>query len=176
MFPRIVINKHSINLGPLHTRDWEPVTIPLQAVSLVEKSEPVQVRYFTLRSRDLWNMWMQDGCKVYVDFYMASNGSCFMVTWTLFKNHLLKVGQTQIQVTMALRALTMVVSIECHSNMSNALLLVFKLWKRQPHLLEEFIFLLFRERQSERLICVDTNEWQIALIIAANTYVNLKRV
>ena len=35
---------------------------------------------------------MQDGCKVYMDSYMASNGSCFMVTWTIFKNHLLEVG------------------------------------------------------------------------------------
>jgi hypothetical protein len=25
-------------------------------------------------------MWMQDGCKVYMDSYMASNGSCFMDT------------------------------------------------------------------------------------------------
>ncbi len=28
-------------------------------------------------------MWMQDGCKVYMDFYMASNGLCFMVTWII---------------------------------------------------------------------------------------------
>jgi hypothetical protein len=35
--------------------------------------------------------WMQDGCKV----YMAPNGSCFMVTWIVFKNHLLDVGLTQ---------------------------------------------------------------------------------
>ena len=28
---------------------------------------------------------MQDGCKVYMDSYMASNGSCFMVTWTISK-------------------------------------------------------------------------------------------
>jgi hypothetical protein len=32
--------------------------------------------------------------KVYMDCYMASNGSCFMVTWTIFKNHLLEVGLT----------------------------------------------------------------------------------
>ena len=38
-------------LGPLHTRDWGPKTIPLQALSLVEKAEPVPVR-FTLRLRD----------------------------------------------------------------------------------------------------------------------------
>jgi hypothetical protein len=38
-------------LGPLHTWDWEPVTITLQALSLAEKAEPVQVR-FTLRLRD----------------------------------------------------------------------------------------------------------------------------
>jgi hypothetical protein len=37
---------------------------------------------------------------------MASNGSWFMVTWTLFKNHLLEVGLTQNQKTMAFRMLT----------------------------------------------------------------------
>ena len=45
---------------------------------------------------------MQDRCKV----YMASNGSCFMVTWTIFKDHLLKVGLTQNRETVALRKLT----------------------------------------------------------------------
>ena len=34
--------------GPLHTWGWEPVTTTLQALSLVEKAEPVQVHYFTL--------------------------------------------------------------------------------------------------------------------------------
>jgi hypothetical protein len=47
---------------------------------------------------------MQDGCNVYIDSYMASNGSCFMVTWTLLKNHLLEVvGLTQNRETTALR-------------------------------------------------------------------------
>jgi len=54
------------------------------------------------------SMWTQDGCKVYMDSYMASNGSCFMVTWTTFKNHLLEVGVTQNQEIMALRTLTTV--------------------------------------------------------------------
>ena len=31
---------------------------------------------------------------------MASNGSCFMVTWIIFKNHLLEVGLTQIRESM----------------------------------------------------------------------------
>jgi hypothetical protein len=35
---------------------------------------------------------MQDGYKVYMDSYMASNGSCFMVIWPIFKNRLLEVG------------------------------------------------------------------------------------
>ena len=39
---------------------------------------------------------------------MASNGSCFMVTWTIFKNHLLEVGLTQNWETMALQTLTIV--------------------------------------------------------------------
>ena len=49
---------------------------------------------------------MQDGCKVYIVPYRASNGSCFMVTWTIFKNHHLEVGLTQNQETMAIRMLT----------------------------------------------------------------------
>ena len=51
---------------------------------------------------------MQDGCKAYMDSYMALNGSCFMVTWTIFKNHLLEVGLTQNWETMALQMLTTV--------------------------------------------------------------------
>ena len=38
-------------IGPLHTWDWEPGITTLQALSLVEKAEPVQV-HFTLRLRD----------------------------------------------------------------------------------------------------------------------------
>ena len=60
------------------------------------KADPVQV-CFTLRS-----MWMQDGCKVYMSSYMASsNGSCFMFTWTIFKNHHLEACLTQNRKTMA---------------------------------------------------------------------------
>jgi hypothetical protein len=51
---------------------------------------------------------MQDGCKVYMDSYTASNGSCYMVTWTIFKNHLLEVGLTPNRATMAFRMLTIV--------------------------------------------------------------------
>ena len=91
--------KKLFTLEPLHTRDWEPVTIALRALSLVKKTEPVQVP-FTLHLRDQRSMWMQDGCKVYMDSYMASNGSCFMVTWTIFKHHLLEVSLTQNQETM----------------------------------------------------------------------------
>ena len=43
-----------------------------------------------------------------MDSYMASNGSRFMVTWTILKNHLLEVGLTQNQETIALRTLTTV--------------------------------------------------------------------
>ena len=41
----------------LHTWDWEPVTITLQALSLVEKAELVQV-CVTQRLRDQRSMWM----------------------------------------------------------------------------------------------------------------------
>jgi hypothetical protein len=92
-------------LGPFHTRDRQPMTITLQVLSLVEKVEPVQVS-FELCLRDQQSNWVQDGCKVYTDSYTASNGSCFMVTWTIIKNHLLEVGLTQTRETMALRMLT----------------------------------------------------------------------
>ena len=46
---------------------------------------------------------MQDGCKVSMDSYMASNGSYFMVTWIVFKNYFLEIGLTQNQETMALQ-------------------------------------------------------------------------
>ena len=48
--------------------------------------------------------------KVVMDAYMASNGSCSMVTWTSFKNRLLegKVGLTQYRQIMTLRKLTLV--------------------------------------------------------------------
>ena len=79
------------HIRALHTQDCKPMAIKLQALSLVEMAEPVQVR-FTLRLRDQWSMWMQDGCQVYMDSNTASNGSCLMVTWAIFKNHLLEVG------------------------------------------------------------------------------------
>ena len=47
-----------------------------------------------------------NGVSMYVNArwrYVASNGPCFMVTWTVFKNHLLEVGLTQHWETMALR-------------------------------------------------------------------------
>ena len=51
---------------------------------------------------------MQDGCKVYMGSYVASNASCFMVAWIVFENRLLEVGPTQNRETMALRMLTTV--------------------------------------------------------------------
>jgi hypothetical protein len=52
--------------------------------------------------------WMQDGGRVYMDSYLASDKSCYMVTWTILKNHLLEVGLTQNRETMALRTFTTV--------------------------------------------------------------------
>jgi hypothetical protein len=49
---------------------------------------------------------MQDGCEVYMESYMTLPGSCFTVTWIVFKNHFLEVGQTQDRETMAFRMLT----------------------------------------------------------------------
>ena len=51
---------------------------------------------------------MQDGCKVYMESYMESNGSCFIVTMTISRNHLLEVSLTQIRETRSLTTLTTV--------------------------------------------------------------------
>ena len=58
-------------------------------------------------------MWMQDGCEVYMKSYMASNGSCFIVTRTVYKNHLLEASLTQNRETMALWTLTTVDIFYC---------------------------------------------------------------
>ena len=69
-------------LGPLHTRDWEPVTITLQALSLVEMAEPVQLCFFTLRLSDQQSMWIQDG-------WMESlHGFLHGVEWIMSHGHL----------------------------------------------------------------------------------------
>jgi hypothetical protein len=46
--------------------------------------------------------------KFYMGFYIASNGSCFMVTWIVFKNHLLEAWLTQNQEVMAFQKPTTV--------------------------------------------------------------------
>jgi len=46
--------------------------------------------------------------KIYMVSYMASSGSCFVVTWTILKNYCLEVGRTQNRETMAFRILTTV--------------------------------------------------------------------
>jgi hypothetical protein len=43
-----------------------------------------------------------------MDSYMALYGSCFMVTWTIFKNHLLEVDLTQTWETMVFRMLVII--------------------------------------------------------------------
>ena len=61
-----------------------PWSFHFKALSLVGKAEPVQVR-FTQHLRDQRSMRMQDGCNVYMDFYVALTGSCFMTAWIIFK-------------------------------------------------------------------------------------------
>jgi hypothetical protein len=55
---------------------------------------------------------MQDECKVHMDSYMASTGSCFMVTWTIFNHHLVEAGPTQNREIMA--QLQMLITIQLY--------------------------------------------------------------
>ena len=84
------------------------MTITLQALSMVEKAGPVQVHFTLVRLRDQRSMWIEDECKVHMHSYMASSRSCFKVTWLFSKKHLLDVGLTQNQETMALQVITTV--------------------------------------------------------------------
>ena len=84
---------------------WEPVTSTLQALSLVEKAELVQVR-LTLRLKDQWSMWMQDGGKVYMSHIWHRMDHVSRSLGLSFKNHLLEVGLTQNREIMALQMLT----------------------------------------------------------------------
>ena len=98
----------TMGLGLLHTRDCEPVTSStLQALSLVEKGEPVQVR-FTLHA---WGTNGSCECKVDVkSTWIPKWHRMDHVAWSvgLFsENHLLEAGLTQNRwETVALRTLT----------------------------------------------------------------------
>ena len=90
--------------GPLHTRDWEPVTITFQALSLAKS-----------RSRSKFASqypWGTNGvCECKMDVKSTWISTCHRtdhVSWFVFKNHLLEVGLTQNRETMALEMLTTV--------------------------------------------------------------------
>ena len=60
------------------------MTNTLQALALADKAESVLLR-FTLHLRDQRSMWMHDGCKPYMNSYMALSGSCIMVHLDYFQ-------------------------------------------------------------------------------------------
>ena len=84
-----------------------PWPIHFKALSLVEKPEPVQVRYFTLCLRDQQSeyvhaRWMQS-LQWILTWHRTDH-----VSWSLglfFKNHPLEVGLTEYQETLAFRTL-----------------------------------------------------------------------
>jgi hypothetical protein len=102
------------------TCSWRPFLVGLRATShTILRAQPLDFKHshwwkrrswFKFASHSAWGtngvLWTQDGCKGYMDSYMAPNGSFIMVTWIIFKNHLLEVGLTQNWETMALRMLT----------------------------------------------------------------------
>jgi hypothetical protein len=86
-------------------------------------------------------MWMQDGCKVYMDSYMAWNGSCFMVILIIFKSHLLEVSPTQNRETITLWMLTTVdlfYFIMC-KDLHEQIFIVIAIWLRaQSHVASDY--------------------------------------
>ena len=91
--------------SPTRLRARGPWPLHFEHTHSWEKAEPVQDR-FTLRLRDQRSEWMQDGCKVYMDLSMASNGSCFHGHLDYIQSRLLEVGITQNRETTAIRNLT----------------------------------------------------------------------
>jgi hypothetical protein len=83
-------------LGPFHTQDLEPMTITLQALLLVEKAEPVQVRFFTLRLRGTNGVCecKMDVKSTWIPTWHSMDHASW-ITWIIFKAHLLEVGLTQ---------------------------------------------------------------------------------
>ena len=74
-------------LGPLHTRNWRPVTIAFWDLSWIEKAKTVQI-HFTLEGEDPstqqnYHRWM-----VSMNFCMAYYNWCFIVCQNLRQTHL----------------------------------------------------------------------------------------
>ena len=61
--------------GPLHTRDRDPVIINYTSSTLIGGKLEGPTKYVNAR----WNLK-----STWLPTYMASNGSCFMITWILF--------------------------------------------------------------------------------------------
>ena len=58
------------------------MTIALQALTLVEKAEPIQV-HFALRLKDHRSMWMQGGCKLVKSTWIPTWHQLNCVSWSL---------------------------------------------------------------------------------------------
>ena len=93
----VVTHPNGVQLGYFTHETGSPWPLPFKHSHWLEKVEPIHL-HFTLR--------FQDGRKVYMDSSMASNGFCFMVTWTIFKIHLLEAGLIYNWETMTLWTLT----------------------------------------------------------------------
>ena len=79
--------------GPLHTRDWEPVTNHSSTcVGGNGGAGPSSLHTPLEGPTEYISECKMDVKHSYMDYYMASNTSCFMVTWTIFKNRLLEIG------------------------------------------------------------------------------------
>ena len=75
---------------PLHAWDWEPDTS--STLSGVKGGAGPSSLHTTLEGPI---EHVNARCKVYMDYYVASNGPRFMVTWTFCKNHLLEASLTK---------------------------------------------------------------------------------
>ena len=92
-------------LAPLHTWDWEPIPSHFKnSHRWKRRSRSKFVSHYA------WGTNIVYDCKMDVNTTwiptLSSNWSCFMVTWTTFKNRVLEVSLPQNQETMALRMLT----------------------------------------------------------------------
>ena len=71
------------------------ITLPALSLGGKDGAGPSSSFQMDVWGTDRWSIWVQDGCKVYMDSDVASNGSWLVATWIFFEHHLLEVGLTR---------------------------------------------------------------------------------
>ena len=78
----VIVEKHDITKGHFTHETESPWPLHFKHSHWWKRLSRSKFASHYARGTNQWSMWMQDGCIVYMDSYMALNGSCSTVTWT----------------------------------------------------------------------------------------------